>query len=300
MRLAVLRGVLGLTVAVALSVGAAGSARADRLVLSGDERINEIGSGLLPTNYITSSTGVDYDEAGGGGAHPGEVLVTGSIASLNYHTTGDPGTGLSHTHTLAFTLRALLTGISATETSPNIYDITLTFDTATPAAGVWDLIVTDPGDGGAEIFRADLTAGNVGEDFFPALQVTGTVNILTDTPAATLQGNAFLLPELTSEYGVLFEGVDGGDPSSVGLAFLGVYGFDPDFTEIGPELVNNATLISHTAQSGGQIYGLSTTAFTPIPEPGSGLLVGMGLLGVAANCRRRACNRSRRGGIRVG
>jgi hypothetical protein len=304
MRRAVLRGVLGLTVAVALSVGAAGSARAGRITLNGDERINDIFSGLAGTNYTTGSTGVDYDEAGGGGAHPGEVLVTGKISSLNYHTTGAPGTNVNAPfpdNALDFTLRAALTGISATDLDGagpgTVYDIILTFGTATPAAGVWDLIVTDPDDGDAVIFQGDLTAGDFDGNPFPALEMTGTGIDIVNGPPVTLQGNAFLLPELTSEYGVLFQGEAGGDPSSVGLAFVSVFNFSPDFTVIGDELANNGTLITHTGQSAGQIFGLSTSAFTPIPEPGSGLLVGMGLLGVAANRRRRACKRSRRGGI---
>jgi hypothetical protein len=273
--------------ALAVSLGTAGSAQASRITLSGDERINDFFSGMPGIDFATPSTGVDYDEIGGGGAHPGQVVISGSLSSMNYHETGAPAVNINDAVDLDFTLTANITGILAVNIGGSIYDITLTFGTSTPAAGVWDLIVTDPDDSDTVIFRGDLRPGKLSGQALPALRATGFGIDIATNAQPVFQGLGFFDPDFSSEYGSLFEPESGGDPSVVGLSFAGIFNFSPDFTVIGDELVNNSTLISHTAQATGSVFGITTNVFTPIPEPGTGLLVGMGLLGFAAGRRRR-------------
>ena len=285
-----LRGLARVAVSAAAAIAilaVAGSAGASRITLTGDERINTLTGGLAGTSYLTPSGGVDYDEIGGGGAHPGEVLVTGTIGPLNYHTTDAPGVNITEPLVdLDFTLRAELLGIDAVNKGGSIYDITLSYGTATPTLGEWDLIVTDPDDGDALVFRADLIAGTFfGQEVAP-IEVSDTNVDISSNDNPIFTATALLTPDFTTEYSDLFY-TDTGQPLSAAFSFSQVLNWNPGFTTIGSSLTGEPpTLISHTAQATGSAFGVESAFFIPIPEPATAVLMGLGLVWLGVRCRR--------------
>ena len=288
----------GLVLIGAVLLGAPGPAGALQLSLVGDERINFLGGSLTGTPYATSTAGVDYDEIGGGGAHPGEFLVTGTIPTLNYHTTGDTGTNVAFNFgpDLTFTLEAELTSITITPAFLTF--VTVTYEFKSTADGSPDLIVTDPSDS-TVVLEADLIAGNFLGNDVAALTAKGTFNSAAIPQNLNVSFNGFFKIDNSSLYASLFadsvDGVIGFESGTISDWEIGDADGNFDFDNIAGALTpgglgskNIDSLISHAAEANGSIFALEPIDFTPVPEPGTLLLVGSGLVVFGSSRRRRS------------
>ena len=102
---------------------------------------------------------MDYDQIGSADPHPGELVVIGTLPTMNYHTTSAPTTNVNYDfiQDLDFRLEAQLVGGSVNDLGGGSFAITLDF--ASTNDGEWDLVLTDPDDSNAEILRGNLIAG---------------------------------------------------------------------------------------------------------------------------------------------
>lgn len=298
LRITCARAVLGGVALVAALVWGAPAA-ALQLSLAGDERINEFGntSGLPGTPYQTPADGVDYDQIGSGEAHPGETHIGGTIPTLNYHTTGSPGTNVAFDFDpdLTFTLDAELTDITLEDAGGG--DVTLTIEFSGTADGQPDLVVTDPSDG-TVVLEADLVAGDVGGDPVAALNSEGTFDPDAPPSGQTLTTFGFFQVDSSSPYASLFaDSAAGRIGLDVGIASGFEIG-DSDGSGDFDDLFNNFSdppqigeLLSHTAEANGDVFTVSSSTFTPVPEPTTVVLLGTGLAGLGVAGRRRAPRR---------
>ena len=150
----------------------AGSASAYQS-LPADARINEWNTGMPGIDWNTPPAGVDYDAVGAPvEAHDGELQVGGTVPTLNYHTPGAPTTNLNQDFIpdLNFSLEATYLDSYVTPVGGDYWQLTSTFGTTDD--GNWDLILTDPGDGNAEVLRANLIAGTFNGSEVEALTAT--------------------------------------------------------------------------------------------------------------------------------
>jgi hypothetical protein len=282
---------LGLVVAYGF---AAVPASAVQFSLAGDERLNFFNSALPGTNYETAAGGVDYDGIGSGGAHEGTVVASGTIPALEYHTTGAPGTNQTETFAtpLVFTLEAELVDVIVTQPIPAIPAIVRVTFVYEGVAGA-DLTVTDPTD------STVLLTGNI---------VPGTFEGVSQSALTATTANFNILAP-PQNLNVVFQGffqVDGGLPYSPLLAdsvnntigFVagvvsdfeigdldGFFDFNDIVAALGnPPLV--ADVISNTSEANGEAFALQASDFSPIPEPGTALLVSLGLAGLGTMGRR--------------
>jgi hypothetical protein len=246
------------------------------------------------TPYASTSQGVSYSST------TGEATVSGTVSTLNYHVTGDPTVNIAQTFSPALTFSLELELVSITLT-PNAIDPSLVdvlFDYRTTDDGLWDLVLTDPKDGGQVVLRADLNAGgtvDVGVTSFEAptgLRATAaSVDPNNPSTLQVLNAHGVFDIDQTSLYAPLFQDsaymlgfeigtvnqFDAGNPSTTN-----------DWVDIfnaldcsGAPVCDTSTLISHTANAQGSVFGIASGDFIPVPEPGTLALVGAGLLGLA-------------------
>jgi len=258
----------------------AGSASAYQS-LPTDARINEWNTGMPGTDWNTPPAGVDYDAVGAPvEAHDGELQVGGTVPTLNYHTPGAPTTNVNSDFVpdLEFSLEAAYLTTSVTPVSGSFFTLTTTFGTTDD--GNWDLILTDPGDSDAEVLRANLIAGTFNGNAVAALTTTATIDTTNINNNQIVSAFAFFEVDPTSPYASLFTDSEyvGFNISQVLNWEIGDADGDYDFNDIAGAIIGSNTLISFTAEANGSVYGISSSKFTPIPEPGTGLLVGLGLL----------------------
>jgi hypothetical protein len=263
----------------------AGSASAYQTIGS-DWRINEWNNtwGNPGTDYNTGPAGVDYDAIGAGSAHDGQLLVTGSVPVLNYHVTSDPTTNqtLDFSPDLAFTLEADILDTSATYTGVgNFWTLTTTFSTKGDSS--WDLILMD---GAEEVLRADLIAGTFSGSAVEGLTATATIDVTNVNNNQIVTAFAFLEVDPTSPYASLFGSTDyvGFDLTQVLNWEIGDLDGNYDFDDIAGAIIADVpsedatSLISFEAEADGAVYTIASSNFIPVPEPGTGLRVGVGLL----------------------
>ncbi len=218
----------------------------------------------------------------------GEATVSGTVSTLNYHDVDDVFTNLSHNFTsaLTFALELELVSITLTDNVANPGNFDVLFDYQTTDDGLFDLVVTDPDFG--VVLRANLGAGgtvDVGVATFEAptgLRAIATnVNPGAPDPLQILTANGVFDIDDTSLYESLFkESAD-----MIGFSISTLNQFDAGWVEIFAALncsaalvCDTSSLISHTANASGQIFGIASGEFVPIPEPGTLFLVGAGLM----------------------
>lgn len=246
--------------------------------------------GLGPgTSYANNPGDVDYD-AVGVGAHPGEVSATGTISSLSYFKTTAPGTPLSHAFNvpIEFTLEAQLTSINVVPTGFGSF-VTMSLRYAATLDGQPDLVVKDPTDNSV-LLTANLVSGNFLGTSRPALRANFTFDALS--PPTTIAGGTRAFFDVTGGlYSTLFDNSVAVSLGGTGFADGVVTTFSPNFNVIAAAAnaaVGISSLISHTAEADGTVWALTSSQFAPnaiVPEPSTGLLVGVGLLAGLAGLR---------------
>lgn len=277
--------------AIGLWVGVASSAvAAPQFPLVGDERLNQIGSGLPGTPWDTPTTGIAYDGALG-------LSGNGNVPLINYNT-GGPNQFFDFTgggQALDFMIDAELASVTYTPI-PSTTFVTLTLDFQGTNDGLADLVITDPLDGNSVLLEADFVAGTLNGSPVPALSATATFDINNIDKNQLFSVTGFFGIDPASTYASLFDdGVGGYLP---GLIQGGVDQWEigdadgmNDFDDILAAYVNGGfdmnALPASTSEAQGTEFLIADSLFTPVPEPGSGLLIGLGLLAFAVSSGRR-------------
>jgi hypothetical protein len=258
-----------LLLALGLSGLLALPAQAIQFTPAAEDRLNNITSGLNGTGYENNPGDVDYDMIGGGGAHPGEVFVTGTIAQLEYHKTTAPAIGLNFPFgtPLTFTLEAAIASVNVVPVFGSF--VTLSLRYASTPDSLPDLVVKDPTDN-TVLLEANLVSGVLFNAPVPALAANFTFNAAA--PPASIVGSSLGFFQATGGvYASLFANAIGGLQSGL------VTSFSPAFSTVVGAFNATGNLISHTAEADGLVWVVDSSQFV-IPEPSTGLLVGMGLL----------------------
>jgi hypothetical protein len=270
-------------------------AAAEQFVLNGDERLNTFGSGLPGTDYQTAVDGADYDQIGGSGAHPGQLVVTGSVQSLNYHLDGAPGFNINQPFgpDLQFTLTAELLNSVVNDLGGGFYELVLEYG---GVAGV-DLTLTDPFDSSL-LLQAELAAGTLNGQPVAPVTASAVVNTNLAIPQ-NVQFSTFALFQVTGgPYASLFGpgGLGGldtplstGSSTSLEIGDLdGNFDFDDLYAALlaPPNPGDISQVLSHTAHAAGQVFGLTSSQFQT-PEPTALSLLALGLAALAGARRSR-------------
>ncbi len=265
-----------------------------------DDRINNFfAPPFQGTNYFSTSQGVAYSST------TGEATVSGTVSTLNYHDVDDEFTNIAQNFSpaLTFALELELVSITLTPNQTNPLNFDVLFDYQSTDDGLWDLVVTDPSFG--VVLRANLSAGgtvDVGVTTFEAptglRAIAADVDPTSPNPLQTLTANGIFDIDPTSLYESLFEDSD----DMIGFSISTLNQFDAgnplttsDWVEIfaaldcsGDPVCDTSSLISHTANASGQIFGISAGEFIPVPEPGTLFLVGAGLMAIGGEKAPRA------------
>jgi len=293
----------------ALSLGgalliAAGQAQAvPQYTPTAGARLHTTASGQPGAEWNTGGTG-----AGGNISYTtatGDLQISGVLDVLNFF---DPANGGCATDLgsncaenfspdLDFTLNAKFLEASGVETffaGSNIFSMSVVFGTS---GGLQDLLLTDPDDGGSTQLTADIVAGTLNGDAVDGLVATVLFNATTGTSVFQAVNSAGILNPTGGPFATLFDsGTD-----SFGLSLNVFDDFVPDLDALlvasaasctpgvnggGFTTLSNCSLpLDFTAEANGQIFRITQGEFV-IPEPGTAILVALGLIGIGA--RRRS------------
>lgn len=246
-------------------------------------RLHTPGSGGPGATYNTASgtDEVSYDSG------TGILSISAVVDEMNWY---DPANGSCPTDSgsncnfdyapdLTLTVSAAFQSLTVTPVAGTVVDIDVSFGTT----GGTDIMWTDPADGGSTQLAASWQAGT-----FQSSPTTGLVaSMFFDTSTNTVLGaiNAvgFASLDLGTPYASLF-----GDPGDerIELDIVDLTMVTPDIGTLIGLAIGSGTLPSFTAEADGQVFRVDAGDFV-IPEPTTGLLVGLGLAGLAAVRRTR-------------
>ena len=249
------------------------------------------------TNAVGQQPGVQYNSGGiGSGASGGQIVYTnlgGGNGSLNITSLVDvinyydpnPGSGcetdlgsnciFNFATDLDFTVNAVLNGLSVVDFGGGFFGIDIMFETA---GGGNDFSWTDPTDGNSNMLSATWTAGTFNGNPTTGLQAS----LIYDTNTSTVLGNDITVTGFATITGGLYSSMFGSDLVLVDLSNF--FDFSPSFNDITNVVLSTGEVPDFTAEINGQIYRADAGQF--IPEPGTALLVGVGLAALGARRRR--------------
>lgn len=249
-------------------------------------RLHTITSGQPGATYNTAGAGdqVSYDQG------TGLLSITGLVDELNWY---DPANGacasdvgsncvLNYSPDLILDVQAQFQGLTVTPIGGTFLDVKVEFG---PTGGV-DVRWTDPADGGSTQLASMWQPGT-----FNGSPTTGLVaSLFFDTSTNTVIGPinvvGFATLDLGTPYASLF-GSPGDERIQLDIADLQMV--TPDIGTLIAQAIGLGTLPSFTAEADGQVFRVAAGQFV-VPEPTTGLLVGLGLVGIAT--LRRGSRRS--------
>jgi hypothetical protein len=283
--IAELRRWAGLTAVLTMGFLVASQAQAvPQFTPTAGDLLHTVGSGQVGAEWNTGGTSsggeIDYDSGT-------ELLtITAQLDVMNYYNPGngacatDSGSNCSFNYPtdLDISLTASLAGITVTPLGGTFYEILVEFESTGSSP---DLTITDPLDGDSVQLEADMIAGTFNGSPTTGLQAQVIYNSGTETA---------VFDETNS---VGFFAVDAGTPyaSLFGATYVGINlgtfsDFAPDLDTLASTAFETSELGDFTAEANAQIFRSSTGEFV-VPEPSTGLLLGVAGLAVLAQRRRR-------------
>lgn len=272
------RGASWLAGGVALFALASPALAVPQFVPTPGARLHTVTSGQPGTTYNTAGASdmVAYNQG------TGLLTITGLVDEMNWY---DPANGscstdigsncvLNYSTDLILNVQAQFQSLTVTPIVGTFLDVKVEFG---PTGGV-DVSWTDPLDGGSTqlgavwqpgVFQGSPTTGLVASLFFDTAtnQVVGPINVV-----------GFASLDLGTPYASLF-GSPGDERIELDIADLQMV--TPDIGTLISQAIGLGTLPSFTAEADGQVFRVAAGQFV-VPEPTTGLLVGLGLLGIAA------------------
>lgn len=268
-------------------------------------RVHTIGSGQPGVTWNTGSAGssggeISYTASSGvltvgAGGNPAAIDV------LNYFDTANGACATDSTNCafnfspdLELSVEALFDSIVVTPVAGSIVNVTANFGTNNPGAG-FDVTWTDPTDSSV-VLRGDWVAGEFQGSPTTGLSASVLYNTGTGTALGSVNVTGFLQIDATSLYADLYK--SGGVGPNVELFAIDISattGFSPSLNSILATAYSTGLLPDFDADGTGQTFRVAQGDFV-IPEPATGLLVGVGLLGMSFLRRRNAGQPSGSGG----
>ena len=228
----------------------------------------------------TAGGQIVYTNTGGG---TGNLSINSGVDVLNYY---DPGNGACPTDLgsncaynfatdLDFAVNAVLNGISVTDYGGGFLGIDIMFETA---GGGNDFLWTDPTDGNSTMLTATWTAGT-----FNGNPTTGlNASLIWDANTMSVLNDDLTVTGFATITGGLYADMFGTDKVLVDRSNF--FDFSPTFASITNTTINTGEVPSFTAEINGEIYRTDAGQF--IPEPGTALLVGLGLAALGLRARQ--------------
>lgn len=232
------------------------------------------------TGSGTAGGQIVYTDTGGG---TGSLNITSGVDVMNYY---DPNNGacatdigsnctFNYATDLDFTVNALLNGIGVIDYGGGFFGIDIMFESA---GGGNDFSWTDPTDGNSNMLSATWLAGS-----FNGVPTSGlTASLIYDTNTSTVLNDDITVVGFAGITGGLYADMFASDLVLVDLSNF--FDFSPTFDTITAGVLANGTIQSFTAEINGEIFRVDSGQF--VPEPGTALLVGLGLAALGRRARR--------------
>jgi hypothetical protein len=282
------RLVAGSAAAVSILLVGGAALAVPQFTPSGTALLHTLQSGQPGAAYNSGGLGtngqIDYTDLGSGN---GTLNIGAEIDVLNYYDPLDAacptnvGSNCSYNfgvtgQNLDFMVNADLAGLSAVDIGGGIFQINIQFE----STGLGnDFVWTDPLDGDSNMLTASWTAG-----LFNGVPTTGLeAQVFFDTVNQVQLGNVQVVGFATIQSG-LYDSLFGADRVAVDLSSF--FDFSPSFAAITNQVISTGQVPSFTAEIQGEIFRVGSGEF--IPEPGTALLVGVGLVALGRRRARRS------------
>jgi hypothetical protein len=284
---------VGMASLAAIALAAGSAQAAPQFTPTATALVHTLASGEPGVTWNTGGVNVNgqvvYTAGTSSLAMGGEIDVMNYYDSLNGSCPSDGGSNCTFNYgpNLDFEVLANFIDADVTASGGGFYDIVLNFQ----STGGTDITWTDPADGDSVMLEASWVAGTFLGNPTPGLQVIGTYcDGIGGCGAAGIQGDPLVVGFALIDGGSLYASMFDSDANpftqnSILLDLSEFFDFDPTIDSIAAYVLANDTLPDFTGEGEGQIFRLETGDFV-IPEPGTALLFGLGLVGLGAARRR--------------